>query len=123
MLNGRIYGEIRVGDNVEAFACVVSQRVRSRDGDPRGFHLRQATEFGDAAERESECGILGGEGWRGTSVHREVEKDFVGDDSEIVFGAEGGEPRLFVGLCVVARGIVGVDDDGGAGTRSDGAFE
>lgn len=30
---------------------------------------------------------------------------------------------MFVRLCVMARGIVGMDDDGGAGARSDGTFE
>ena len=123
MLNGRIDGEIGVGDNVEARARFVSQRVGSGDGDPRRFHLRQATEFGDPTEREGKCGILCGEGWRGNSLEREVEEYFVGDDDEIVFGAKSGELRLFVGLCVVAGGIVGVDDDGGACARSDGAFE
>ena len=85
--------------------------------------MRQAAEFGNTAERESKRGILYGEGWRGNSLQHEIEKDFVGNDGEIVFGAEGGELRLFVRFSVVAGGIVGMDDDGGAGTRSDGTFE
>jgi len=123
VLNRCVHGEIGIGDDFEAHACVVFEIGGTGDGEPSGFHLRQAAEFGNAAERESERGSLCGEGWRGNSLERKIEKDFVGDDREIVFGADGGELRLFVRLCVVASGIVGMHGDGGAGTRSDGTFE
>ena len=52
-----------------------------------------------------------------------IEKNFINDESEIVFRAESGELRLFMSLGVVAGGIVAMNDNGGARARSDGAFK
>ncbi len=123
VLDGRVHGEIGIGDDFEAARGVLFEFLRAGQSDPGAFHLRQAAELGDAAEGEGERRSLRGEGWRGWCLQGEVEEDFIGDESQVVFCAEGGELGLFVGLGVMAGGIVGMNEDGGAGARSDGAFE
>ena len=123
VLDWRIHGEIRVGDDFEAARSVLFELLRTGEGEPGAFHLRKAAELGDAAEGERERGVLRGEGWCGRGLQGKIEEDFVGDEGEIVFRAERGELGLLVWLGVMACGIVGMHEDGGASAGGDGPFE
>ncbi len=123
VLDWRVYGEIGVGDDFEAARGDLLEFGWAGESNPGAFHLRKAAEFGDAAEGKGERSVLCSERGRWSGLQGEVEKDFVGDEGEIVFCAEARELGLFVGFGVVAGGIVGMNDDGGASARGDGAFE
>ena len=61
VLDGSVHRKIGVGDDFEAQAGFVFQFFGPGEGDPCGFHLWEATEFGKAAERECERNGVRGE--------------------------------------------------------------
>lgn len=91
-----VHREIRIGDDFEAARSGVLQLGWTGKSDPGAFHLGKAAKFGNAAEGEGQRGVLCREGRRGYALQGEIEKDFVGDDGEIVSCAERGELGLFV---------------------------
>ena len=116
-------GEIRVGDDFEAFEGGTDKSRGTGDGEPGDFHLRKRGDFGEAAEGEGERQGVGGEGFARLSAEREVEEDFVDDEGQMVFQAEGVQTVERFGLDVGTGGIVGMNEKNGAGTWGDGAFE
>lgn len=116
-------GEIRVGDDFEAFEGGADKSGGTGDGEPGDLHLRKRGDFGKATQGEGKCQGVGGEGFARLGVEREVEEDFVNDEGEMVFQAEGVQAVERFGLNVGASGIVGMNEKNGTGVRGDGAFE
>ena len=85
--------------------------------------MGESGDFGEAAEGEGEDIGVGGKSFAGSGVKGEIEEDFVDDEGEIVLFAKGIEAGEFFWLDVGAGGIVGMDEEDGAGARSDGVFE
>jgi len=85
--------------------------------------LGERGNFGEAAESKGEDFGVGSERFAGLGVEGKIEKDFVNDQSEIVFAAEGVEADEFLGMDVRAGGIVGMNEENGAGARCEGACQ
>ena len=85
--------------------------------------MGESRDFGEAAEGEGEDIGVGGEGFARSGVEREIEENFVDDESEVVFFAKGVEAVEFFGLDVGTRGIVGMDEENGASTGGNSVFE
>ena len=97
-LGGCADGEVGVGDDFEAIESGTDLGGWAGDGEPGDFHLRESGNFGEAAEGEGEDFGIGGEGFSRSGVEGEIEEDFVDDQGEIVFFANGVEAGEFFGL-------------------------
>lgn len=122
-LGGGAEGEIGVGDDFEAFKSGVDLGGGTGNSEPSDFHLGECCNLGEAAEGEGEDIGVGSEGLARSGVEREIEEDFIDDESTIVFFAKGVEASEFFGLDVRTGGIVGMDEENGASTGGNSVFE
>ena len=98
VLHRRVHREVGIRDHFEPFESGAPQLLRPAGNQPRRFHLRQATDFRDAAH--SKCqrgGVCGETRWHGFVQH-EIKKHFVGDDRDIAVRADLVQSRNFGGL-------------------------
>lgn len=116
-LDGRVHGQIRIGDDFQPGEGVFLGAFGAAGDDPGGFHLREAGYFGDAAESKRERGGIGRERGARRAVQCKIEEDFVGDQGEAARGTDFVQPRNFLRVCEMAGGVIGVNDDNGACAR------
>jgi hypothetical protein len=99
----------------------VDERRRAGGEPPGELELGQGGDLGEAGDGEGE-GRQGGEGGaraRGCA-ERVVEEDFVGEEGDLAGGEQGVEEGELVRVEVIAGGVVGGDDDEGAGAGRGG---
>jgi hypothetical protein len=122
-LGGGAERKICVGDDFKAVEGGADLSGGSGYGEPSNFHLGKSGDFGEAAEGEGEDFVVGRERFVCGRVKGEIEENFIDDEDEIMFFADGVEAGEFFGLDIGPGGVVWMDKENGAGARRDGGFE
>ena len=124
-LDGSVHGEPCVGEDFEAGEGF--RGLRAGGENPGGFHLWEGADFAGAADDENgDAEVAGGKAggvFGGGAAESVVQEDFIHNEGEIVAAAECGEGEGFDVGGEVAGGVVGMDEDDGAGARGDGPGE
>src|SRR5579872_4843457 len=114
VLDGRVHGEIGVGDDLEALESGLHEGIRPRGDEPGELHLRQSRNFRNAAQSEGEVLLVSGESRLRMSIEAVVEKDFVHNEGEAVLAAKIVHGTALGAANIRAGGIIGIDEDDGA---------